>query len=109
MADHLGPFEQAALIAIFRLGEDAYGLAVLTDVQQRLGRPVAAGAIHTTLERLERKKLVASRLGSGTPVRGGRARRFYRLQPRGVEALNHARRTMERVWRGLQWPLKSTT
>ncbi len=106
MADHLGTFEQAALLAIVRLGDEAYGLAILSEVQGRLGRPVAAGAIHTTLERLERKKLVASRLGTGTPVRGGRARRFYRLQPRGVTALNHARATMERVWQGLPRPLK---
>lgn len=106
MADHLGAFEQATLLAILRLGEDAYGLAILTEVQARLGRTVAPGAIHTTLDRLERKKLVASRLGTGTPARGGRARRFYRLLPRGVNALNHARATMERVWRGLSWPLK---
>ena len=66
----------------------------------------AAGAVHATLERLEQKGLVGSRLGSGTPIRGGRARRFYRLQPSGLRALNDARATAETLWHGLKWPLK---
>jgi PadR family transcriptional regulator, regulatory protein PadR len=77
MADTLGAFEQAVLLAIVRLGEDAYGRAVLKEVQVRLDRDVAAGAVHATLDRLENKGLVASRLGPGTPVRSGRPRRFY--------------------------------
>ena len=106
MADVLGPFEQAVLLAILRLGNEAYGRAILKDVQGRLERSVAAGAAHATLERLERKGLVSSRLGPGTPVRAGRARRYYRLQPAGVRALNDARAAVETIWRGLKWPLK---
>ncbi len=63
MADILGAFEQAVLLAIVRLGEDAYGRAVLKEVQVRLDRDVAAGAVHATLDRLENKGLVGSRLG----------------------------------------------
>jgi PadR family transcriptional regulator PadR len=106
MADVLGAFEQAVLLAIVRLGQDAYGRAILKEVQQRLDRDVAAGAVHATLERLERKSLIASRLGAGTPVRAGRARRFYRLRPGGVRALNDARATVDNLWHGLKWPLK---
>lgn len=106
MADTLGAFEQAVLLSILRLGEDAYGRAILKEVQARLDREVAAGAVHATLERLTKRGLVASRLGTGTPVRGGRARRFYRLQAKGVRALNDARATAESLWRGLRWPLK---
>ena len=106
MADVLGAFEQAVLLAIVRLGDDAYGRAILNEVQERLGRDVAAGAAHATLERLEKKRLVTSRLGSGTPVRAGRARRYYRLQPAGVRALNDARAVVDTLWRGLTWPLK---
>ena len=106
MADVLGAFEQAVLLAIVRLGDDAYGRAILNEVQERLGRDVAAGAAHATLERLEKKRLVSSRLGSGTPVRAGRARRYYRLQPAGVRALNDARAAVDTMWRGLTWPLK---
>jgi PadR family transcriptional regulator PadR len=106
MADILGAFEQAVLLAIVRLAENAYGRAILKEVQTRLERGVAAGAVHSTLERLEKKSLVASRLGPGTPVRGGRARRFYRLQPKGLQALNDARAAVDSLWRGLKWPLK---
>jgi PadR family transcriptional regulator PadR len=106
MADVLGAFEQAVLLAILRLRDDAYGRAILKEVQERLGRNVAAGAVHATLERLEQKRLVGSRLGSGTAIRAGRPRRYYRLHPRGARALNDARAAAESLWRGLRWPLK---
>ena len=66
---------------------------------------MAAGAVHATLVRLERKRLLSSRLGSGTPVRAGRARRYYRLKPDGLRALNDARAAVDNIWRGLKWPL----
>ena len=106
MAEVLGSFEQAVLLAILRLREGAYGRAILNEVQERMERDVAAGAVHATLVRLERKSLIASALGPGTPVRGGRARRFYRLQPEGLRALNDARAAVDNLWRGLEWPLK---
>jgi len=105
MADVLGAFEQAVLLAVVRLGDEAYGRAILKEVQTRLERDVAAGAVHATLERLENKGLLASRLGSGTPVRAGRPRRYYRLQPAGIRALNDARAAVDTLWQGLQWPL----
>ena len=106
MSEVLGAFEQAVLLAIVRLREDAYGRAILKEVTIRLERDVAAGAVHATLERLEKKGLVSSRLGSGTPVRDGRARRFYRMQPAGLRALNEARAAVDNLWHGLKWPLK---
>jgi PadR family transcriptional regulator len=108
MADTLGAFEQAVLLAIVRLGDKAYGRPILSDVSHRLKRDVAAGAVHATLERLAAKGLVTSRLGPGTPIRGGRARRFYSLAPRGLRALNDAHATVHSLWRGLRWPLKGT-
>jgi DNA-binding PadR family transcriptional regulator len=105
VADILGTFEQAVLLEVLRLGDDAYGRAILKGVQSRLDRDVAAGAVHATLERLERKGLISSRLGSGTPVRAGRARRFYRVLPAGLRALENARRTIKNIWRGLTWPV----
>ena len=106
MAEHLGAFEQAILLSIVRLGERAYGRAILEEARTRLKRDVAAGAVHATLERLERKGLVGSQLGSGTPIRGGRARRFYRLRPQGLRALNGARAAIDSLWRGLKRPLR---
>ena len=107
MSEVLGTFEQAVLLALIRLGKDAYGRAILKEVQGRLERDVAAGAVHATLERLEHKGLLASRLGSGTPVRAGRARRYYRLLPSGVRALNDARAAVDNIWSGLKWPVCS--
>jgi PadR family transcriptional regulator PadR len=105
MADTLGTFDQAVLLALVRLGDGAYGRAIFKEVQDRLDREIAAGAVHATLERLEGKKLVTSRLGPGTEIRGGRARRYYRLSPAGLRALNDARQVVEGLWRGLKWPL----
>lgn len=106
MADTLGAFEQAVMLAIIRLGNGAYGRAILKEVQDRMQRDVAAGAVHATLDRLERKALISSRLEQGTPIRAGRARRFYRMRPAGVHALNEAREAVETLWHGLRWPLK---
>jgi PadR family transcriptional regulator, regulatory protein PadR len=69
-------------------------------------RPVAAGAVHATLERLERRGSISSRLGPGTPVRGDRSRRFYHMKPSGWCALNDAPAAVENLWQGLKWPLK---
>jgi PadR family transcriptional regulator, regulatory protein PadR len=106
MAETLGTFEQAVLLAILHLKEEAYGRGILREVQERLKRDIAAGAVHATLERLEGKGLVRSRLGRGTPVRDGRAKRFYRLELEGVQALNDARAAVNDIWRGIPFPLK---
>lgn len=107
MADTLGSFEQAVLLAIIRLDEGAYGRAILNEVAARLERDVAAGAVQATLERLERKSLVRSTLGSGTPIRDGRARRFYTVMSEGLRALDDARKAHETIWRGFSRPMKA--
>jgi DNA-binding PadR family transcriptional regulator len=71
----------------------------LQEIEKRLARDVAAGAVHATLERLENKGLVKSRLGAGTVICAGRPRRYYRLEPSGVSALNEARGAVEDLWR----------
>ena len=106
MADVLGAFEQSVLLAILRLKDEAYGRAILKEVTLRLEREVAAGAVHATLVRLEDRGLLTSRLGVGTAIRGGRARRFYKLRPAGLHALNDARAAIDNLWLGLKWPLK---
>src|SRR5262245_8515662 len=104
--DSIGQFEQAVLIALIRLGADAYGRAVLNEVQKRLDREVSAGAVYSTLERLEAKGLATSRLAPGTAIRGGQARRYFTPTPAGVEALNDAKRATDLLWRGLARLLK---
>ena len=102
----IGQFEQAVLIALVRLGSDAYGRAILNEVQRRLDREVSAGAVYSTLDRLESKGLTSSRLAPGTAIRGGRARRYFALTADGAEALNDAKRANDLLWRGLTKPLK---
>ena len=110
MAEHLGIFEQAVLLALLRpqteLGKEGYGRAILKEVEHRLGRTIAAGAVYATLDRLESKGLVSSALGPGTPVRGGRPKRHYRLEAKGLRALNAVREATSRLWEGVRLPLK---
>jgi DNA-binding PadR family transcriptional regulator len=94
-------FEQAVMLSILRLGDEAYGRAILGDVEARLGRSVTFGAVQATLARLEQKALLTSHLGSGTEVRAGRPRRFYQLAPSGRRALEEARVAVTILWRGV--------
>ena len=109
MADVLGAFEQAILLGLVRLGKDAYGRTILNEAQSRLQRAVAAGAVYATLDRLEQKGLISSRLDSGTEVRAGRRRRYYSLEKAGVQALNESKAAVDHMWHGLRWPLKGRT
>lgn len=106
-------FEQAVLLALLRprtaLGKEGYGRAILAEVQHRLDREVAAGAVYATLDRLETKGLVSSTLGPGTPSRGGRPKRHYRIEPDGVRALTEAKAATDRLWAGLRLPLRGTS
>ena len=106
MANILGAFEQAILLSVLRLGKDAYGRAVLKEVQSRLEREVSAGAVYATLDRLEERALIRSRLEPGSVVRAGRSRRYYSVAGAGVRALNESRAAVESIWSGLRWPLK---
>lgn len=90
------------LLAVLRLGDDAYGRAILAEVKNRLQRDVSAGASQATLARLEGKGLLLSRLGPGTEVRAGRPRRFYRLGAPGLRALNDAHGAVNELWRGFR-------
>ena len=98
----LGVFEQAVLLAVVRLDEEAYGRTIGIEVKERLQRDVSAGAIQATLARLEQKGLLQSRLGPGTEVRAGRPRRFYRVGPAGSRALNEAHDAVHSLWRGFR-------
>jgi PadR family transcriptional regulator PadR len=106
MADLLGTFEQAVLLAIFRLEDAAYGRAVLNQVQELLLRDVSAGSVYTTLDRLEVRGLVFSKLAEGTPARGGRARRYYTVSAEGMRALSDARKALTTMWANIKLPIK---
>ena len=101
---YLGEFEQIVLLAAWRLGDEGYGMRIRQEIETRLGRPVTIGAIYVTLERLAQKGCVRVRTGDPTPVRGGRAKRFYSITPAGIAALEDARRQLTRMWQGLRKP-----
>jgi DNA-binding PadR family transcriptional regulator len=109
MADVLGVFEQAVLVAVLHLRGEGYGRTILKDVQARLDRDVTASAVYATLDRLEAKGLAASRPGDATPERGGRARRHFTVTTVGLRALNDAREASLNIWRGIAGPLKGRT
>jgi len=98
----LGEFEQVVLLAVLRLGGDAYAVTVRDEIVRCTGRGVSRGSIYITLDRLETKGYLASRLADPTPERGGRAKRYYTLRPRAVAALRESRRALVALWRGLE-------
>jgi PadR family transcriptional regulator PadR len=97
----LGTLELATLLAVSRLREKAYGLAVKRDLAARTGRDYSAGALYTTLQRLEDKGLVTSRHSDPLPVRGGRSRRHFTLTGAGARALRQAERHAASIWGGV--------
>ncbi len=98
----LGEFEHVVLLAILRLGDEAYAVAIRDELLERTGRDVSRGSIYITLDRLETKGYLRSRLADPTPERGGRAKRYYTLRPRAVAALKESRRALVALWRGLE-------
>jgi DNA-binding PadR family transcriptional regulator len=85
--DQLGLFELQVLLALDRLGDRAYGMAVWRKIERCVRHPVAIGAVYATLDRLEGKGYVTSCGAPGTPERGGRARRFFQIEQLGRDAL----------------------
>ncbi len=100
--DNLGEFEQLALLAVMRLGEDAYGARIQEELDGTARRPAAISSIYITLTRLETKGMVRSRLGTPTEERGGKARRYFQLEPAGVDALRGSRGRLLSMWNGLE-------
>ena len=100
--EYLGDFEQLVLLAVLRLGDGAYGMAVRREIEANSERRVSLGAIYATLDRLEEKGLVSSALGQTTRERRGRAKRFFKVQAPGVRALQNALATLDRLRRGIK-------
>jgi PadR family transcriptional regulator PadR len=97
----LGNLEELVLLALIRLKENAYGVTIRRELTERTGRDMSIGAVYTTLERLEGKGFVSSRIGDPTPQRGGRAKRYFRLEALGANALAVSREAVERMAEGL--------
>jgi len=102
----LGTLELATLLAVARLRDKAYGLAIRRDLAARTGRDYSVGAIYTTLQRLEDKGLLTSHHSEPLPVRGGRSRRHFALTGAGARALREAERHATSIWAGIGKPLR---
>ena len=103
----LGPLELSVLITVAKLGDDAYGLGVRRAVSAQAGREYSVGAIYTTLQRLEDKRLLTSRETDPLPTRGGRSRRQFRITAAGRRAMEDARLRSAALWSGIVPPTSS--
>lgn len=100
-SDRPGAFEEVVLLAVARLDDLGYGVTILREIEERTKTRPALGAIYATLERLETRGWVTSYQGEASPVRGGRARRHYKLTAAGSRSLEANRRMFDRLWDGL--------
>src|SRR6202453_150153 len=101
---YLGEFELMLLLAVIRLGEEAYGVPVAHELEQYRGRIVSLGSVYAALERLEAKGLITSSLGDPTPERGGKAKRYFRVNREGMRQVNETRRVLTSLWKQVpQW------
>lgn len=97
----MGEFEQLVLLAILRLDNEAYGMEIREEIERRTGRDVSYGAVYTALDRLSKKAWVAHELGEPVPERGGRARKYFRVEPEGRAALRATRAALTVMWEGV--------
>jgi DNA-binding PadR family transcriptional regulator len=98
---YLGEFELVVVLAVLRLGDDAYGVTIRDEIERETSRELTVGAIYKTLGRLQQKGYVSVRIGDPTPQRGGRRKKLYRLEPLGLRALRQSVTDLRRLTRGL--------
>ena len=99
--DLLGSLEHIVLLAVARLGSDAYGMTVRQEILKRTGRDLSIGAVYATLERLEQKGYVSSSMGEPTAERGGRAKRHFQIEANGEQALATSQDVIRKMGIGL--------
>ena len=100
--DYLGEFEQMVMWTVLRLGQGAYGARVIDELAERVGRKVSSGALYATLDRLEAKGMLSSRLDDADRARGGRRRRYLSVSAEGQRALSQSRARWTELWEGLE-------
>jgi PadR family transcriptional regulator, regulatory protein PadR len=101
MREHLGEFELIVLLAVVRLGDEAYGVPVRREIEKRTKREVTVGALYRTLDRLEEKGYVSSRFSDPLPERGGRSKRYFQIEKLGIKALQQSERELSAMWDGI--------
>jgi DNA-binding PadR family transcriptional regulator len=99
----VGELEQLVLLAVLRLRDNAYTVAIREEIAGRAGRRLSRGAVYATLERLEGKGLLASHFGEPSPERGGKAKKFFRALPAAIALLEENQRALYAMWDGIDW------
>jgi DNA-binding PadR family transcriptional regulator len=99
--EYLGEFEQIVLLAVLRLAKNAYGVPIRQEIESRTHRAVSVGALYSTLDRLEGKGYLASRFADPTAERGGRSKRFFRVEPLGLKAFKRSQHALAVMLEGL--------
>lgn len=89
------------LLALIRLGDDAYGVPISQAIEESTGREVLLGSVYSALGRLEEKGLVASEVGEPTPERGGRAKRYFRMTAKGLRQVRQTKQAFTKLWKGV--------
>jgi PadR family transcriptional regulator PadR len=97
----LGEFEEVVLLTVAILGDEAYGVTVTQELEQKTGRSVGFSTVHTTLQRMEEKGLLSSKMGGATAERGGRRKRFFTVTAFGRKALTEVKQVREELWNAL--------
>ena len=101
IVDRLTEAEQQALLAVWRLRDEAYGAAIRDELARRTGRRLSISAIYVILVRLEKRQYLFSTRSAPEPVPGGKSKRYFRIEQKGIMALQQARTEFERLWEGL--------
>ena len=104
----LGELEQQVLLALLRLGGEAYSVPLVLEMEQKAGQEIAQAAVFIVLRRMEEKGLVSSRMEAPADNASGRERRYFKLEPAGRQRLEEARRLVERLWDGIDSALEET-
>lgn len=93
-----GEFEEIVLLTVAILNGEAYGIAIITEIEERLQRKVSLGAVQTVLKRLEEKALVSSAFGEATAARGGKRKRLYEITAQGRQLLSRTKAQRDALW-----------
>ena len=97
----LGEFEEIVLLITASLEDEAYGVTITQDIERQTGRSVGFNTVHTTLQRLEEKGLISSKMGGATTERGGRRKRYFRITSTGSRTLRELKELREKLWKEL--------
>src|ERR1700737_2982926 len=97
----LGNFELMVMLAVLRVGEDAYGVPVARELEETTRRDVLLGSVYAALDRLETKCLVSSSIGEPTAERGGRAKKYFKVTAKGLREVRDTQRTLVKLWKGV--------